>query len=254
MWRSAALIFSRYAAQTCFHSFNLKVFYSLIQMTQDDVVKCFLFQTSSQKSKDIELLSLLLHRMGLKMKKSFFLKSFLSYEKSKLSFGESLWLYGLKCSSFILSVQFLKLPDLLWHTSIFTHYLSAAAPLHRTRPGPCRRNTAACPPLAAPRRSELHMTAAAPDTLCDLMERKKRRMRTWELTWQRASTLTIPFLAASWMGDASWKGVWMEWLCCRMSRTQAALPLLQELKRGVAPSVDTNPTCGGSNTKPYECK
>lgn len=31
----------------------------------------------------------------------------------------------------------------------------------------------------------------------------------------------------------------MEALCCRMSLRQAALPLLQELKRGVAPSVDT---------------
>lgn len=39
-------------------------------MTQGDVFKClFFFQTSSQKSKDVKLLSLLLHHMGLKMKK-----------------------------------------------------------------------------------------------------------------------------------------------------------------------------------------
>jgi len=36
----------------------------------------------------------------------------------------------------------------------------------------------------------------------------------------------------------------MEALCCNMSRTQAALPLLQELNRGVAPSVDTISTYG----------
>lgn len=49
-----------------------------------------------------------------------------------------------------------------------------------------------------------------------------------------------PFLAASWMGDASLKWVWTGAPCCRRSLTQAALPLLQELKRGVAPSADIN--------------
>lgn len=41
----------------------------------------------------------------------------------------------------------------------------------------------------------------------------------------------------------------MEALCCKMSLTQAALPLLQELKRGVAPSVDTTSTYGGGNER-----
>lgn len=113
-----------------------------------------------------------------------------------------MWLYGFRCSSFLLSVSFLRVPDLLRHNSIFTlHYLSAAAPRHRTRPGPCRQNTAACPPLAAPCRSGLRMTAAAPDTLCDLMERKKRRVRTWELTQRRASTTTTHYTFLSSLVD-----------------------------------------------------
>lgn len=37
----------------------------------------------------------------------------------------------------------------------------------------------------------------------------------------------------------------MEALRCKTSLTHAALPLLQELKRGVAPSVDTASTYGG---------
>lgn len=132
-----------------------------------------------------------------------------------------------------------------------SHYLSVAAPPHRLQLGPCRQNTAASPPPAAPCRYELHTTAAAPDTLCDLMEKQHQNLAHWQITALHSYMFahTQPFLAASWMGDASRWGVWMEALCCKMSLTQAALPLLQELKRGVAPSVDTASTYGGDNDK-----
>lgn len=77
-------------------------------------------------------------------------------------------------------------------------------------------------------------------------DRKKRRHGLRGLS---ARQITImwggwvegsPFLAASWMGEASLKRVWTGAPWCRSSLTQAALPLLQELKRGVAPSADIN--------------
>lgn len=48
-----------------------------------------------------------------------------------------------------------------------------------------------------------------------------------------------PFLAASWMGEERRQVVWMDAPCCKSSLTHAALPLLQELKRAVAPSAET---------------
>lgn len=145
-----------------------------------------------------------------------------------------------------ISVSLMNVPYFLLPSRLCTlRYLSVAAPSHRLQPEPRMQNTAASPPLAAPCRYELRMPAAAPDTLCDLMERQhSMRIRgptdqAWAL---RHVCIWAPFLAASWMGDASWLGVWMEALCCKMSLTQAALPLLQELKRGVAPSVDTAST------------
>lgn len=53
-----------------------------------------------------------------------------------------------------------------------------------------------------------------------------------------------PCLAASWRGEGR-EGALRVAPCCRSTLTQATLPLLQELKRGVAPSVDTASTCGG---------
>lgn len=47
------------------------------------------------------------------------------------------------------------------------------------------------------------------------------------------------------MGEASREGVLRVAPCCRSTLTQAALPRLQELNRGVAPSVDTASTCEG---------
>lgn len=45
-----------------------------------------------------------------------------------------------------------------------------------------------------------------------------------------------PFLADSWRGDASWYERWTEAAHSRTNPTQAAFPLLQALKSGVAPS------------------
>lgn len=133
------------------------------------------------------------------------------------------------------------------YTAEVAGYLSVAAHLRRLRLGPCRQYTAVSLQLAAPCQYELHTRSAAPNTLCDLTK-KQHCIRIWALTDHVSISVHIctytPFLAASWMGDASRYVVWMEALCCKISLTQAALPLLQELKRGVAPSVDTASTCG----------
>lgn len=55
------------------------------------------------------------------------------------------------------------------------HYLCVAAPRHRRRPGPCMPNTTESPPMAAPCQRVLRRSAAAPDTLCDLMEKTTLR-------------------------------------------------------------------------------
>lgn len=127
-------------------------------------------------------------------------------------------------------------------------YLSVAVYLRRLQLGPRRQNTAAFPQPAAPCQYELHRRAAAPDNLCDLMK-KQHCIRLCAVTDHVSISVHVctykPFFAASWMGDASWYVVWTEALCCKISLTQAELPLLQELKRGVAPSVDTASTCGG---------
>lgn len=70
----------------------------------------------------------------------------------------------------------------------------------------------------------------------------------------RARQGETPFFAAWWRGEASREGVLRLAPCCRRTPTQAALPLVQELKRGVAPSVDTASTCeGGSGVHMITC-
>lgn len=148
---------------------------------------------------------------------------------------------------------FVTFCDSVWHSfydsrmfvTLFCFYLRAAAAPHRLKPEPSRPNTAACRPPDAPCRCEFRTAAAAPDSLRDLTE--------WEVWVPDRSHLCgvffhvggSPFLAASWMGDANLKWVWTGAPCCRRSLTQAALPLLQELKRGVAPSADINATYRG---------
>lgn len=86
------------------------------------------------------------------------------------------------------------------------------------------------------------MTAAAPDRLCDLTKTLSCVTRFTPLNnGVGAGSL---FFAASWTGDASRDEVQLDGLCSRTSITQAALPLLQELKSGVAPSIDTASACG----------
>lgn len=106
-----------------------------------------------------------------------------------------------------------------------------------------------------PHSRQLHVSVSAP---------RQQQVQTLRVTWRgqhsraRAShtdasdlhthvhyTSHTPCLAASWMGEASREGALRVAPCCRSTRTQATLPLLQELKRGVAPSVDTASTCGG---------
>lgn len=120
---------------------------------------------------------------------------------------------------------------------------------HSLQPERHRRSTAASLQPAAPRQRELPMTAAGPDTPCDLTGQHSRATTSHtgasDLHTHVHFTCHTPCLAASWMGEASREGALRVAPCCRSTLTQATLPLLQELKRGVAPSVDTASTCEG---------